>query len=147
MKTAAIIFNIFSASWSWTQSLTAPLTKTLRRRRTRLSEIQNGFPGLKPFSAMLAYSSNAKFSQNLPDQTKFYRTYPSVLRISESLLRGYPNKTNKIPPVPCNSCLTENYRGAQWVFNGLSKIIHYTTASLQILINLYWAGLVSFQFA
>ena len=52
----------------------------------RLSEIRNGFPGPKPFSAMLAYSCNVKFSQNLPNLTKFYSTWPSVLRILESLL-------------------------------------------------------------
>ena len=51
----------------------------------RLSEIQNGFAGPKTNSAVLAYASNVKFSQNLPDRTKFYRKCPSVLRISESL--------------------------------------------------------------
>ena len=44
---------------------------------TRLSEIQNGFSGLKAFSAMLAYSCTVKFSQNLPDRMKFYWTYMS----------------------------------------------------------------------
>ena len=52
----------------------------------RLSEIQNGFPGPKPFSSTLAYLCNVKFSQNLPEQTKFYKTCPSVLQILESLV-------------------------------------------------------------
>ena len=40
---------------------------------------------------MLAYSCNVKFSQNLPNQTKFYRTCPSVLWISESLVHSSYN--------------------------------------------------------
>ena len=43
-------------------------------------------PVRKLFSAMLAYSCNVQFSQNLPDQTEFYWTCPSVLLILESLL-------------------------------------------------------------
>ena len=42
-------------------------------------------PDWKPFSRGLAYSCNIKFSQNLPNRTKFYGTCPSFLRISESL--------------------------------------------------------------
>ena len=38
---------------------------------------------------MLAYSSNVKFSQNLQDRTKFYRTCPSVQRISESVIQRH----------------------------------------------------------
>ena len=42
-------------------------------------------PDRKPFSAMLGYSRQVKFSQNLLEGTKFYRICPSVLQISESL--------------------------------------------------------------
>ena len=42
----------------------------------------------KSFSDTPAYSCNVKFSKNLKDRIKFYRTCPSVLRISESLLNA-----------------------------------------------------------
>ena len=51
----------------------------------RLFEIQNGSTGPKAIF-IHAYSFNVKFSQNLQGRTKFYRTCPLVLQISESLV-------------------------------------------------------------
>ena len=42
----------------------------------------------KPHSAVLTYSCNVKFSQNLPNRTKFYGSCPLVLRISERLAQN-----------------------------------------------------------
>ena len=52
----------------------------------RLSEIQNGFPGPKALFSHACLFMQCKIFRNLPDRTKFYRTCPLVLRISESLL-------------------------------------------------------------
>ena len=56
--------------------------------------------------AMLTYSCNVKFSQNLPDGTNFYRTCPSVLQTLESQLNDQKEKYSYHPsiyPAICSS--------------------------------------------
>ena len=75
-----IIFNTIMITYLWIVWSQADFRKS-----------KIGLPDRKPVSAMLAYSCNGKFSQNVLDLSKFYRTCPLVLGILESLVSRISN--------------------------------------------------------